>query len=72
MFSNFSKNHKIVEFINKIPIKELLIIMGIAFLFISLKSTSENKETDKEIDKFILGIVGITLIIVGIKLIFFF
>ena len=42
--------------------------MGIAFLFLSLKSTSKNKETDK----FILGIVGITLIVVGIKLIFFF
>ena len=67
-----TKAQQIVKFINRMPIKEVLIIMGIAFIFLSLKSTSENKGAYKETEKFILGIVGITFIVVGIKLMFFF
>ena len=67
-----TKAQQIVKFINRMPIKEVLIIMGIAFVFLSLKSTSENGKVREETEKFILGIVGITFIIVGIKLMFFF
>jgi len=71
-YNSFNKNQQIIDFINSIPIEKILIIIGIVFLLFSLKPTPINKEINKKIEKFVLGIIGIIFITIGIKLMFFF